>query len=220
MFSQFLTHIGHSEKVLFMRVFIAALVLFFSIQSWTKADDIRDFQIEGISLGDSLLNYFDKDLIEAEKYNKYSLMYKNDKYVQIGASNNKSYKLNINSKTYDDLSIVLKTVDSTYKVYSVGGRIFCEDINACKLKKKQIVSELKIFLGDDVTIHNEDKNHGADPTGNSKNYSTYFNFKSSNDYVQVSIYDWAKKLKYRDNLKISIIGAEFRYFLENVQYNN
>ena len=121
-----------------MKVFIAALVLIFSFQSLTKADDIRDFEIEGISIGDSLLNYFDKDLIEAEKYDEHSLMYKNNKYVQIGASNRKSYRLNINSKTYDDLSIVLKTVDSTYKVYSVGGRIFCEDINACKLKKNKL----------------------------------------------------------------------------------
>ena len=207
-----------------MKKLLIILILTFSLQTLIKADDISDFEIEGISIGDSLLNHFDKDLIEAEKYDEHSLMYKNNKYVQIGASNRKSYRLNINSKKYDDLSIVLKTVDSTYKVYSVGGRIFCEDINACKLKKKQIVSELKIFLGDDVSIDSIVKNHTADPTGNSKNFSTYFNFKSSNDYVQVSIYDWSKKLneekKYPDNLKISIIGAEFRDFLENVHYNN
>ena len=34
-----MTHIGHSEKVLVMRVFIAVLVLIFSLQSWTKAED-------------------------------------------------------------------------------------------------------------------------------------------------------------------------------------
>ena len=33
-----MTHIGHSEKVLFMRVFIAVLVLIFSFQSLTKAE--------------------------------------------------------------------------------------------------------------------------------------------------------------------------------------
>jgi len=59
-----LTHIGHSEKVLGMRVFIAVIVLIFSLQSWTKADDIRDFQIEGISIGDSLLDYFSEEEIK------------------------------------------------------------------------------------------------------------------------------------------------------------
>ena len=38
-----------------MRIFIALLVLIFSLQSWTKADDIRELQIEGMSIGDSLL---------------------------------------------------------------------------------------------------------------------------------------------------------------------
>ena len=43
-----------------MRVFIAVLVLIFSFQSLTKADDIRDFEIEGMSIGDSLLDYFNE----------------------------------------------------------------------------------------------------------------------------------------------------------------
>ncbi len=46
-----------------MRVFIAVLVLIFSFQSWAKADDIRDFEIVGISIEDSALDYFsEKDI--------------------------------------------------------------------------------------------------------------------------------------------------------------
>jgi len=56
-----LTHIGHSEKVLFMRVFFAVLILIFSLQSWTKADDISDFEIEGMSIGDSALDFFSEN---------------------------------------------------------------------------------------------------------------------------------------------------------------
>ena len=58
-----MTHIGHSEKVLFMRLFILVLILIFSLQSWNKADDIRDYEIEGISIGDSLLDHFSEDEI-------------------------------------------------------------------------------------------------------------------------------------------------------------
>ena len=46
-----------------MRVFIIVLVLIFSFQSWTKADDISDFQIEGMSVGDSLLDYYSEKQI-------------------------------------------------------------------------------------------------------------------------------------------------------------
>ena len=36
-------------------------ILNFIFQSWTNADDIRDFEIEGISIGDSALDYFTKE---------------------------------------------------------------------------------------------------------------------------------------------------------------
>ena len=53
-----------------MRVFIAVLVLIFGLKSWTKADDIRDFQIEGMSVGDSLLDYFSKEEIKSDEIEK------------------------------------------------------------------------------------------------------------------------------------------------------
>ena len=41
-----------------MKRLLLILILTFSFQSLTKADDIRDFEIEGMSIGDSLLDYF------------------------------------------------------------------------------------------------------------------------------------------------------------------
>ena len=46
--------------MLLMKLFLSMLILIFSYQSYSKADDIRDFEIEGISIGDSLLNHFTK----------------------------------------------------------------------------------------------------------------------------------------------------------------
>ena len=46
-----------------MRAFITVLVLIFSLQSFTKADDISDFEIEGMSLGESLLDFFSEEEI-------------------------------------------------------------------------------------------------------------------------------------------------------------
>ena len=77
-----MTHIGHSGKVLFMRVFIAVLVLIFSFQSWTKADDIRDFEIEGMSIGDSLLDFFSEEEIRYKKNDAFH--YINNKFLIIG----------------------------------------------------------------------------------------------------------------------------------------
>ncbi len=219
-----MTPVGHSEKVFVVKIFISVLILIFSLQSWTIADDIREFEIEGMSLGDSLLDYFEKDKIEAEKYDKSSLMYKNNEYVQIGASYNKSYRLNVSSKTYDDLSIVLRTKDKSYKIYSLGGRIFCKDIEVCKNQKLNIEEDLKNLFGKKVKIVHQDKNHSYDPTGNSKSYSTFFNFDNTNDYAFVAVYDWATEIEnkndWMDSLRVTIISDEFSNFLNNVQYKD
>ena len=40
-----------------MKKFLAILVLIFSLQTPSLADDIQDFEIEGMTVGDSLLDY-------------------------------------------------------------------------------------------------------------------------------------------------------------------
>ena len=68
-----------------MRIFIAALVFIFSLQSWTKADDIRDFEIEGMSIGDSLLDYFsEKDINSFPK-----TTYNDEKFYQLSSRGQK-----------------------------------------------------------------------------------------------------------------------------------
>ena len=52
-----------------MKILLSVLVLIFSLQSWTKADDIRDFEIESMSIGDSLLDHVSKELILKENQN-------------------------------------------------------------------------------------------------------------------------------------------------------
>ena len=46
-----------------MRVLTAFTIIFFTFISLTKADDIREFSIEGFSVGDSLLDHFDENEI-------------------------------------------------------------------------------------------------------------------------------------------------------------
>ena len=47
-----------------MRIFLTVLILVFSLQSLTKANDIGDFEIEGITVGESLLDYYSEKEIK------------------------------------------------------------------------------------------------------------------------------------------------------------
>ena len=93
-----------------MKIFFAVLVLIFSLQSFTKADDIRDFQIEGISIGDSLLNFYDEKII---------LDLKNDFYTN-NQFMTSSFRTDLNSDKFDSLQI---SYNQKFEIYEIEGSI-------------------------------------------------------------------------------------------------
>ena len=72
-----------------MRVFFLILIFLFSLQPWTKAADISEFEIEGMSLGDSALNYFN----EKELTNKDDVYYYKSKTNKLFKFQTKSYRV-------------------------------------------------------------------------------------------------------------------------------
>ena len=74
-----------------MRIILSIFILIFSLQSWSKAEDIRDFEIEGMSIGKSVLDYFDiKEINSREKF----FFPNSKKYYRIAfeLQNNSSYE--------------------------------------------------------------------------------------------------------------------------------
>ena len=45
------------------KLYVYLFLVFFALQTPSSSDDIRDFQIEGMSIGDSLLDYFSEEEI-------------------------------------------------------------------------------------------------------------------------------------------------------------
>ena len=76
-----------------MKQSILVLILIFSLQSLTKADDIRDFQIEGMSIGDSALNIMTKKEIKETLSHKHTFFYKKKVYNTIFSEIIKIYKI-------------------------------------------------------------------------------------------------------------------------------
>ena len=197
-----------------MRVFIAVLVLIFSLQSWTKADDIRDFEIEGMSIGDSLLNYVGKDKI-VKNIRLYYEHFKNDDFYASGF--NESF-----FKVYDAVDIHLKKNDSKYIIYSLDGLIFYEDINICYKKMSSIVKELSNQFMNSNKIDHGISAHEADKSGNSnvKRTSWYLDGK---DLIAIECYYWSDQIKkiypeWSNHLRISATTTELNDWLLDGQY--
>ena len=51
-----------------MKKFLWIMVLGLFLITSSRADNLSDFQIEGMSIGDSLLDYFSEKVIEKNKY--------------------------------------------------------------------------------------------------------------------------------------------------------
>ena len=178
-----------------MRTFITVLILIFSLQSWTKADDIRDFQIEGMSIGDSLLNYTTKNKIETEKKH----LYKNKEYS--------SFILKKPSfETFDAIQIHIEDNDEKFIIEGLEGMIFLPNkIKECKKKKKEVVKDLTDFFKNSY-IKEDNANHPYDETGKSKFYRTAFLVNPNDKYlsIEVTCFDWSNDLPFYDKLTVNI----------------
>ena len=121
-----------------MKKTLIIFVLLFS--SAVFADDISDFQIEGISIGDSLLDYFSEEEIQNEiKVNK-------KRY-----NNNTSFGEVFISKeflTYESVNIFVKPNDSNYIIYSISGAKEYKTIDLCIKEQNEIATKFSNLFTD------------------------------------------------------------------------
>ena len=139
-----------------MRVFIAVLVLIFSLQSWTKADDISDFQVLGMSVGDSALNYFSENEINQFKYGFESKLFA---YVNIEKN-----KL----EDFNDGFILIKPKDKNFLIHSIVVRKFFNDnIIKCYKEQNKTVKDLLNILESANESDKKTYAYSADKSGKS-----------------------------------------------------
>jgi len=192
-----------------MKRLLLILILTFSFQNLTKADDISDFEIEGISLGDSLLDYMsEKEIIEDNPF-----YYKNNKYAIVTCLSKASM--------YDYVNCTYKPSDLKRKIHSVEGVILFDKIDECLKKRKSIENELSNMFKNTKKNDYGTYNHGWDKSGKSKQTVTDFKFKNG-DLARVTCNNWSdkitKKYNYVDELKVSIAKGEFQKFINNEAY--
>ena len=199
-----------------MRIFLSVLILIFSLQSWTKADDIREFEIEGMSIGESLLDFVNVQTINnARKYN-----YADDKFYTIDIILNKF-------ETYYAVQVHLKKDDKNYIIYGIGGGIkfgeagiyFPESEKICKKQMNIVEKDLdKIFPNSKKDTAKSVGQGDYDPKA--KRDDTYYSLENGHIYLQCTT--WGAEVKKReyifDNLRLTLLGMEFYNWFENKAY--
>ena len=194
-----------------MKRLLLILILTFGFQTLTKADDIRDFEIEGLSIGMSLLDFFNESEIKDNIYD----YYKDDKYKLTEFYKHKNFNL------YDSLKFHYNSKDQNYKIISISGINFYEkNITSCHNDMKKIDKEIS-SLFKELERNSEDQIHPYDKSGKSTTKAIRYWF-ADKSLISIVCYDWSEKLskenEWTDNLQLEISLNEFNNWLRHKAY--
>ena len=172
------------------------------------ADDISDFQIEGMSIGDSALDYISEEEIERQvKITSTHYLHLSNPYKF-----SEVYISNKNFKTYETVSILFKSKDKNFIIFAIRGMIaYIEDLDGCQKKQKEVVREIKKILTE-VERFDGEVESPQDHSGESKYYGTQFYFTNGDD-IQILCNNWNEELRKKNNwtegLNIIVAKNEF-----------
>jgi hypothetical protein len=192
------------------RLSLYLFLLLFTLQTPSWADDIRDFQIEGMSVGDSLLDYYSEENINNAGKTTYP---SSDKFYGIEISDNTN---GVSFNFYELVKIHFKKNDKNYTIFAIGGRVlYPNNLQNCRKEQKKIVNEIK-----DAFSLNNPKTYTDNFDGKGGKSIAYISdFNISGDAIRVWCSKWDKKNKYTknwvDDLNVSAETKELLDWLTN-----
>ena len=190
-----------------MKKLLAILVLGLFLVTPSQADDIQDFQIKGISIGDSALDYFSEEEIN----NNSGYWWPDKTYTQVPFSGLEFFE------TYGDVDFSYKTGDKKYIIYSLSGSILFDNINDCYKKQKKIDQEFSEMFKS-AKRSSATYVYPKERFGNSQSKQIFYDFESK-DGIVLECKDWENKNQtegFRDQLNISLDTKQFQIWLTKV----
>jgi len=194
-----------------MKRLLLILILTFSFQSWTKADDINDFEIDEMSLGNNLLDYYSKNEIN-KMLSKTVSTYKSKKIKRVYfQSKDGSNYLQYNFHYINDQS---------YMIVNVKGIMLMENKSKeCDSRKLKISNEIE------TSIKFKNKKNALDINNNDKSGKSSIDrtmYIVEGGRIEVACWRWGKEIKknkpWRDTLQVSIRSDIFNDWIQNEAY--
>jgi hypothetical protein len=204
------------KKVYFFIIFILAL------QNSSLADDIRDFKIEGMSIGDSALNYFNESELQDNEQGWHNYSYK--EYSTSLMQGNGIYDWFLVSYKSDDDNFIIEALvggmeKTNYDNKECISKLDSAAINISKKLKKVKQNKKKTY------VLKMDASRKYPFTGKSNVTNLSFNFLDEGKII-LSCYNMDKKsnqdnsfiksiLSQKDSFRINIRSGIFVNYLKN-----
>ena len=183
-----------------MKIFIRFIILIFLISPIaSKASDIYDFEIEGISIGGSVLDYFTSYQINQGKQN----WYKDNTYTAIAIQNSNLFEF------YDEVQINFLTDDKKKIIKNISGTLFM-NYNECLSEMDMLINYFNGMITDGTFYDKQTYTTKFD----NKTEITYAYWDIKSGSVLVQCYDFDEG----GELSVAIDTIEFFDFLSNSAY--
>ena len=196
-----------------MKRLLLILILTFGFQSLTKADDITDFEIEGMSIGDSLLDYFNENeiLSTLKKQPSNGYLYPSKKYRSARFVDSSKFS------NYEKVIVAFRDKDKQFIIEHIMGVIdYKNNFSKCFIKLDSVENAIDDFKSD-FSKNKRTYYHSGDPTGKSKITQVGYEF-ANGPIILASCADWSKEINITDALRVEIQSKNFRIFVEET-YN-
>ena len=179
-----------------MKRFFLILILIINFQFSSKANDIKDYTIEGMSLEDSLLNNYSEKTILKNVVDWYDDLEKN-RYLPMAFGDP-------DFEVYEYVDVWTKHGDKNYIIEGIAGSIYfgenkeIKNINHCYEKQKEIAKEFKNIFDNSIKDGPHKIKHNSDPSGQSYYTDIYFEI-GKKYFITLSCYDWSESMLKSEN---------------------
>jgi len=129
------------KNIIFFLIFII-----FNLNHAAHSEDIDQVELDGMSLGDSLLNFYSKKEIKEnilqyfDNERDYYIVYYNKNLTQ-----------------YNDFEIYLKTNDKNYEIKGINAGIYPNNLDECIDTLEEIANDISISLN--IVFKDDSSNH-------------------------------------------------------------
>lgn len=192
-----------------MNRLLLIFILSFSFQTLVKADDISDFQIEGISVGDSALTFFSREDIKKNTFDYYKIK----TFVPIQMDKFDFFN------TYDAVDFAYKKSDKEFVITGLNGILLITDPIKCEEKLDQIILDITPVFKNSIEIEKAQIIHDDDPSGKSKIIEKQWVLENG-DRVLIQCYMFDVNNNSNNHLSVSLRTKEFHEFLRKIAYKD
>ena len=195
-----------------MKILVKFIILIFSFfPIISKANDIYDFEIDGMSVGQSLL--------EIIPLNKIENAFNYDHLPSSMKFRITEFENEIKSDTYDAFQIYYKPEDRDFIIHSIRAFLDCDGtfnqqkIDDCTSKFKDLEKKLQNVFLNIPKIGPIKGDLIDDKTGNS--YSEMIYYELENGFIILEHKIWSNSMDYIDSVSLSIETTEVRNWIDN-----